>query len=75
MEKAPKHKIAYKIYKVSDDGLLKEPTEDYYGNKSTIFDEYETQEGALNAINNKGKWGTFIILPIAINDYVDTVSE
>ena len=67
MNTISKHKIVYKVYEISEDGLLKEPTEYYYESRSTIFDRYDSQEEALKAIDEKGQWQEFIILPIAIN--------
>lgn len=48
-----KWKLAYKIYKLSEDGLLK-PVKDRWSNYGSMFDEwYDTQEQAIKAIEEK----------------------
>jgi len=45
---------SYEIFKISEDGLLKEPL-DQWGEKLFYFNKYDTEEGAINTILAEGR--------------------
>jgi len=71
MNEVVKYKFTYKIYEISHDGLLKEPRGEEYGRNIIIFDEYDTEEEALKAIEKEQGYETFIILKAISVNYVD----
>jgi spore coat polysaccharide biosynthesis predicted glycosyltransferase SpsG len=71
MSDVVKYKFVYKIYEVSQDGLLKEPRGEEYGRNIIIFDEYDTEEDALKAIEKEQGYETFIILKAVSVNYID----
>ena len=67
-EKEEKFEIVtrYHIYSLSSEGHLSKPTEAW--SREEVFSEYDSQEGALEAINGAypTEWVSFYILPCTI---------
>jgi hypothetical protein len=57
--------LSYKIYEVSQDGLLKEPKGLYYGEEKLEFDDsYPSVDEAKQALlESNHSWGRYLIIP------------
>jgi hypothetical protein len=61
-----KFEIKYKIYEISEDGLLKDPKEDYYGRRVIAYDTYDTMDDAIKELEKDDhSFGDYVILPVA----------
>lgn len=59
----------YRVYYVSEDGLLKEPKESGYGYDTCRFSSYDSREDAEIAIGKEDSHNDYVILPVTSKDW------
>lgn len=64
-----KHKIIYRIYEVSPDGLLKQPQSDGYGRSYDKYHDSDTFEKAAKQIEDEDDYSELTILPFITRDW------
>ena len=54
----------YRIYTIDENGLVKQPKDNYYGRMVNRFSDFDTIEEAQRAIVTQESYGEYVILPI-----------
>ena len=63
-------KTIYRIYTIDENGLMKQPKENYYGRTFNRFNDFDTIEEAQQAFVAQESYGECVILPITRHVYV-----